>query len=172
MTNTGVTPDTYNLAGSGVFFGSLSTMTTAPLGPGAFEDVTVTATVPCGSMAAEALTLTATSQAMGAVMASDSNTVTAVDSNFGGGGAGTGGYFFANSLAICSPDMPIFNWVDISATGTDVIGSLADDNLIGPFPIGFTFTYFGTDYTQFYISSNGWITTQVLLFANGNIKVQ
>lgn len=32
-----------------------------------------------------------------------------------------------------------------------------DDCVQGPFNIGFTFNYFGNNYTQFYVSSNGWI---------------
>jgi len=49
-----------------------------------------------------------------------------------------------------------FEWIDISSTGTQVTG-LDDDNFIGPFPIGFSFHYYGNDYTEFYISSNGYI---------------
>ncbi len=109
--------------------------------------------MPCGATlgVAEALGLTATSQAMGTVTDVDSIDITPVDvdSGGGGGGAGTGGYFFANSLAFCAGTMPTFSWIDISGTGTDVVGMLADDNFIGPFPIGFTFTYFGADYTEF-----------------------
>ncbi len=41
-------------------------------------------------------------------------------------------------------------------TGTSV--SLSDDSQAGPFPIGFTFCFFGTTYTQMYIGSNGWIS--------------
>lgn len=32
-----------------------------------------------------------------------------------------------------------------------------DDCVQGPYNIGFTFNYFGNNYTQFYVSSNGWI---------------
>lgn len=39
-----------------------------------------------------------------------------------------------------------------------VVGGLSDDNIVGSFPIGFTFNFFGTDYTQFYIGSNGFLT--------------
>lgn len=39
--------------------------------------------------------------------------------------------------------------------GTTV--SLGDDQVSGNLPIGFTFNYFGIDYTDFYISSNGFI---------------
>jgi len=40
-------------------------------------------------------------------------------------------------------------------TGTIIPSS--DDVTHGPFNIGFTFTYFGNNYTQFYVGSNGWI---------------
>lgn len=40
-------------------------------------------------------------------------------------------------------------------TGTVV--SSSDDVVSGPFNIGFTFNFFSTNYTQFYICSNGWI---------------
>ncbi len=33
----------------------------------------------------------------------------------------------------------------------------SDDVTHGPFNIGFTFTFFGNNYTQFYVGSNGWI---------------
>ena len=33
----------------------------------------------------------------------------------------------------------------------------SDDVTHGPFNIGFSFTYFGNTYTQFYVGSNGWI---------------
>lgn len=39
--------------------------------------------------------------------------------------------------------------------GTNV--PLADDASAGPFPIGFTFNYYGTNYNNFYISANGYI---------------
>ncbi len=35
---------------------------------------------------------------------------------------------------------------------------LSDDSQAGPFPIGFTFCFFGNSYTQFWIGSNGWIS--------------
>jgi len=48
------------------------------------------------------------------------------------------------------------NLRDISSTGTSVI--LSDDQVSVPLPIGFTFNYYGIDYTTFRISSNGFIT--------------
>lgn len=159
VTNRGTNSDTFDLVGGGTFFSSLSTMTTGMLAPDAFEDVTVTADVPCPAPVGvpETLSLTATSQGGMGVMATEGMDVTPVGGNSGGGTMPEGGYFFANSLAICEMSFPAFDWIDISGTGTDVLSSLDDDNYIGPFPIGFTFTYFGNDYTQFYINSNGWI---------------
>jgi uncharacterized repeat protein (TIGR01451 family) len=46
--------------------------------------------------------------------------------------------------------------VDISASGTPV--SLYDDNYAGPFAIGFDFPFYGSYQTQFYISSNGFLS--------------
>ena len=48
-----------------------------------------------------------------------------------------------------------FNPIDISGTGTNV--SLSDDAVSGDLPVGFTFNFFGNDYTNFRISSNGFI---------------
>jgi len=36
--------------------------------------------------------------------------------------------------------------------------SLSDDDVQGPFPIGFTFQFYGVNYTNFYAGSNGWIS--------------
>lgn len=46
------------------------------------------------------------------------------------------------------------------SVGTSII--LGDDEVSGTLPIGFTFNFFGVTYTDFYISSNGFIT-----FSNG-----
>ena len=46
---------------------------------------------------------------------------------------------------------------EISGAGTAITG-LGDDNSVGPFNIGFSFTFIGSSYTQFYLGSNGIIT--------------
>ncbi len=51
---------------------------------------------------------------------------------------------------------PAYNWVDISTTGISV--TLGDDDEDGPFPIGFTFPFYDNEYTDFYVSSNGFIS--------------
>lgn len=44
----------------------------------------------------------------------------------------------------------------VAGSGTPV--TLSDDQVSAALPIGFTFTFFGVDYTDFYISSNGFMT--------------
>ncbi len=50
-----------------------------------------------------------------------------------------------------------YNWVDISSSGTPIPG-LTDDNYVGPFDVGFDFSYYGTSYSQFYVGSNGFLS--------------
>lgn len=51
---------------------------------------------------------------------------------------------------------PTYNWIDITAAGTQVTG-LSDDNSVGPFNIGWDFHYYWSDWNQFRLGSNGWI---------------
>ena len=44
-----------------------------------------------------------------------------------------------------------------AAFNTGTVISSSDDVTHGPFNIGFTFNFFGNNYTQFYVGSNGWI---------------
>jgi hypothetical protein len=71
----------------------------------------------------------------------------------GSGGPDAFGYTFKDSF---EPDGPRYEFVDISATGTPV--SLQDDAYGGPFPIGFPFNFYGGDYSDFYIGSNGFLS--------------
>jgi len=43
---------------------------------------------------------------------------------------------------------PVYSWEDITSTGT-LISMSGDDNNTGPHPIGFTFPFYGTEYTTF-----------------------
>ncbi|MBM3135832.1 MAG: DUF11 domain-containing protein, partial [Chloroflexi bacterium] len=54
------------------------------------------------------------------------------------------------------PGGPIYSWIDITATGTAL--NPGDDTTHGPFNIGFTFPFYGQNFTQFYVSSNGWLS--------------
>lgn len=50
---------------------------------------------------------------------------------------------------------PAYNTAGAFNAGTVIPSS--DDVTHGPFNIGFTFNFFGNNYTQFYVGSNGWI---------------
>ncbi|HEB85266.1 MAG TPA: hypothetical protein ENI92_09750, partial [Bacteroidetes bacterium] len=72
------------------------------------------------------------------------------------GGPDTFGYLWRDSD---EADGPAFDWVtDDSGTWTEVTAIYSDDATAGPFPIGFDFPFYGTDYTQFWVCSNGWIS--------------
>jgi gliding motility-associated-like protein len=43
-------------------------------------------------------------------------------------------------------------------TGGTVIGGFTDNSNQGPLPLGFNFPFFGTNYNQLWLCSNGWIT--------------
>jgi hypothetical protein len=97
------------------------------------------------------------------------------DVNYGGGGTAQGGYYFANSLSIDAPSHPTYNWIDISGTGTDVYGELSNgDGYAGGtegYDIGFTFPFFGGDYTKFWLAADGFISlgTDHYGYSNQNI---
>jgi subtilisin family serine protease len=71
---------------------------------------------------------------------------------YNAGGPDDWGYIWVDSD---EPGGPIYNWIDIEATGTDITSGLADDNFIGPFPLPFAFPFYDSSYTEFYIGSNG-----------------
>ena len=80
-----------------------------------------------------------------------------------------GGVFNSNELGIANIPVKLYSKrtsvYDITfptypAAPSYDVGTVvpsSDDVTHGPFPIGFTFNYFGVNYTQFYIGSNGWI---------------
>jgi hypothetical protein len=70
------------------------------------------------------------------------------------GGPDSSGYCWIDSD---EPDGPVYSWRDITDMGTQI--PLNDDNQnLGPFPIGFDFTFYGTVFDSFYICTNGWIS--------------
>jgi hypothetical protein len=73
----------------------------------------------------------------------------------GAGGPDTFGYIYVDSDT-SAPNAPTFNWIDISGSGTLVTG-LGDDNVVGPFPVGFNFPYYWYQVNSFYVGSNGYI---------------
>ncbi len=71
------------------------------------------------------------------------------------GGPDTFGYTWADQNAVGGP---VFNWVDITTLpGATQVSGLLDDNVVGPFVIGFPFRYYWYDVSQFWIGSNGYI---------------
>jgi hypothetical protein len=69
------------------------------------------------------------------------------------GGPDAYGYAWIDSL---EPGGPTYAFSDISATGTSVL--LGDDEVAGPFALGFSFGFYGSSFSQFWVSSNGWIS--------------
>ncbi|MEO0075681.1 MAG: hypothetical protein ABIK31_06200, partial [candidate division WOR-3 bacterium] len=74
----------------------------------------------------------------------------------GGGGPDAYGYRYIDNDTV-APNVPVYDWKDISTVGTRVLG-LMDDNVVGPFPIGFNFPYYWYRVNSFYVSSNGYIS--------------
>ena len=75
----------------------------------------------------------------------------------GAGGPDAFGYRWKDSD---QPGGPAFAWVDISGVGTRItsFGTSTDDGNAGPFPIGFPFNFYGTPFTSFRVSTNGWLS--------------
>ena len=70
------------------------------------------------------------------------------------GGPDEYGYTWIDSDEAGGPE---YHWVDITAIGTRVEG-LSDDNVMGPFSIGFDFPYYWYTVNRFWVCSNGLIS--------------
>ncbi|MFA7330462.1 MAG: C25 family cysteine peptidase [Candidatus Delongbacteria bacterium] len=79
------------------------------------------------------------------------------------GGPDTFGYSWKDSNEAGGP---VYSWVDISGTGTNT--GTGDDSNTGPYNLGFTFNYYGTDYTAVRVCTNGWLsfTTTTTAYTN------
>jgi len=55
-----------------------------------------------------------------------------------------------------NPGIPVTLTATYGLIGTGITTS--EDGVEGPFPIGFSFSFFGNIYSQFYIGANGWIS--------------
>lgn len=72
------------------------------------------------------------------------------------GGPDEFGYTFKDSN---EPGGPAYAWEDIASSGTMLYGWTGyDDGYAGPIPIGFTFNYYGQDYSQLYVGTNGYLS--------------
>jgi hypothetical protein len=70
------------------------------------------------------------------------------------GGAVGGGWRWISSDQAGGP---AYQWKDISATGT-AVAYASDDQTLGPFPIGFTFPFYGQNFTTYRLCGNGWLS--------------
>jgi gliding motility-associated-like protein len=57
-----------------------------------------------------------------------------------------------------NPGVPVTLTATYGNPGIPVV--MGDDDVRGPFPIGFSFRFFGNSFSEFYIGSNGWISFQ------------
>lgn len=67
-------------------------------------------------------------------------------------------------LLRATPSYAVEGEVTYTSSNTNLMG---DDNFAGPFNLGFTFNFYGTDYTQAYVNING-----TLNFGGGRWKLQ
>jgi len=81
------------------------------------------------------------------------------------GGPDGGGYIWRDSGSGIS-----YSWEDISASGTNLTGR-GDDSMSSAIEIGFTFSFFGNNYSQLYICNNGYVTftNDSCSYTNGSI---
>jgi len=81
------------------------------------------------------------------------NTATVIAQTTGGPDAY--GYIWRDSN---DPNGPAYNWIDIAnAPGAVQVSGMGDDNIRGPYAIGFPFRYYWYDVTTFRIGSNGYL---------------
>ena len=76
------------------------------------------------------------------------------------GGPDQYGYLWKDSD---EPGGPVYNWIDITQTGTLITG-LADDNVVGPIVLTTNAPFYWYDIKKIWIGSNGYI-----VFNNSNI---
>lgn len=69
------------------------------------------------------------------------------------GGPDDFGYTFKDSA---EPGGPAFAWIDLSTAGTSI--PFEDDTVHGPYDLGFAFNFYGTDTSEIWASSNGWLS--------------
>jgi hypothetical protein len=76
------------------------------------------------------------------------------------GGPDGGGYYFIDSDDDAN-NAPNYEWIDISAVGTEINpwpNGTVDDGWTNPIPMGMTFNFYGVDYANIVVSTNGWVS--------------
>lgn len=98
-----------------------------------------------------AVILCVTAFAMAAALSPNSENINSVAGTGDNRGAWPGPDGAGYSGETCT-----YSWVDISTTGTEVL--LGDDATSAALPIGFDFIFYGSLFSEFYASSNGFLT--------------
>jgi len=65
------------------------------------------------------------------------------------------------------PGGPVFDWIDITGNGTQ-IPITGDNATSGAINIGFPFSYYGTEYNELRVCTNGWLSFTSFLFSPAN----
>jgi subtilisin family serine protease len=73
----------------------------------------------------------------------------------GTGGPDVFGYTWIDSD---EPGGPTFDWVELSGGLGTPIPLNSDDQNLGPYPIGFDFSFYGNTFSEFYACTNGWVS--------------
>ena len=68
------------------------------------------------------------------------------------GGPDVFGYTYVDSAEAGGP---VYEWIEITGTNNITFG---DDTRHGPIPIGFSFKFYGADFTDIWAGSNGWMS--------------
>jgi len=71
----------------------------------------------------------------------------------GSGGPDAFGYTWIDSD---DPNGPVYDWVEINGIGEDMGGG--DDSNLGPFDLGFEFSYYGVPFSSIRVCTNGWLS--------------
>ena len=82
------------------------------------------------------------------------------------GGPDAFGYQWRDSDGL---DGPVYEWVDITADG--LIAGTGNDEMLGPFPLGFNFSFYESTYDSVRVCTNGFLSFTSLYPASDNVGI-
>ncbi|MCK5331356.1 MAG: hypothetical protein KAK01_08110, partial [Candidatus Marinimicrobia bacterium] len=85
----------------------------------------------------------------------------------GSGGADTYGHIWVDSD---EPSGPLFDWLDISGSG-NVLSLTGNNAISNQVPLGFNFSFYGADYQNLRICSNGWLSFSTFSVTYNNLEL-
>ena len=85
----------------------------------------------------------------------------------GSGGADTYGHIWVDSD---EPSGPLFDWLDISGSG-NVLSLTGNNAISNQVPLGFNFSFYGVDYQNLRICSNGWLSFSTFSVTYNNLEL-